>query len=135
MVTTTFTSSVLPPHERGVELGRRFAGEVAETVARYRRLFTTRAGGTFDVDLWSARAWATIERVAPAHAEEIAGIAAGAGLTVEQVASVNARFNWHYRPGSDIFLVFNQTWDGPEVSALNRRDRQLMLKVTRLLQR
>jgi isopenicillin-N N-acyltransferase-like protein len=29
--------------------------------------------------------------VAPGHAEEIAGIAAGAGLTVEQVASVNAR--------------------------------------------
>ncbi len=91
MVTTTFTSSVLPPHARGVELGRRFAAEVAETVARYRRLFTTRAGGSFDVDLWSARAWATIERVAPVHAEEIAGIAAGAGLTVEQVASVNAR--------------------------------------------
>jgi hypothetical protein len=54
---------------------------------------------------------------------------------LSQVASVNARFNWHYRPGSDIFLVFNQTWDGPEVSSLNRRDRQLMLKVTRLLQR
>jgi hypothetical protein len=52
-----------------------------------------------------------------------------------QVASVNARFNWHYRPGSDIFVVYNQTWDGPGVSALNRRDRQLMLKVTRLFQR
>ena len=54
---------------------------------------------------------------------------------LSQVASVNARFNWHYRPGSDIFLVYNQTWDGPSVSSLIRRDKQLMLKVTRLLQR
>ena len=90
-MTTTFTSSVLPPHERGVELGTRFAREIADTVARYRRLFETRAGGPFDVDLWSERAWATISRVAPVHADEIAGIAAGAGLTVQQVASVNAR--------------------------------------------
>ncbi len=87
----SFTSSVLPPYDRGAELGRHFAGEVAATVARYRRLFETRAQGPFDVDLWSERAWRTIRRVAPAHAEEIAGIAAGAGLTVEQVASVNAR--------------------------------------------
>jgi hypothetical protein len=54
---------------------------------------------------------------------------------LSQVASVNCRFNWHYRPGSDIFLVYNQTWDGPNVSSLHRRDRQVMLKVTRLFQR
>ena len=89
--TTTFTSSVLAPHARGVELGRRFAGEIADTVARYRTLFETRARGPFDVDLWAARAWATIQRVAPVHAEEIAGIAEGAGLPVEAVASINAR--------------------------------------------
>ena len=41
---------------------------------------------------------------------------------LSQAASVNCRVNWHYRPGSDIFLVYNQTWDGPTVSALNRRD-------------
>lgn len=87
----TFTSSVLAPHERGVELGTRFATEIADTVARYRRLFETVAVGPFDVELWSARAWRTITEVAPAHADEIAGIAAGAGLSVEQVASVNAR--------------------------------------------
>jgi hypothetical protein len=52
-----------------------------------------------------------------------------------QLASINARFSWNYRPGSDIFVVYNQTWDGPAVSSLNRRDRQLMLKVTRLFQR
>ena len=87
----TFTSSVLPPHERGVELGQRFAREVAATVAAYRRLLATVAAGPFDVDLWSERAWATIARVAPEHAEEIAGIAQGADLPVEQLAAVNAR--------------------------------------------
>ncbi len=90
-MTTAFTSSVLPPHERGVELGGRFPREVAATVAGYRRLFETVAAGPFDVDLWSRRAWETIQRVAPEHAEEIAGIAVGAGLSAEQVASVNAR--------------------------------------------
>jgi isopenicillin-N N-acyltransferase-like protein len=88
---TTFTSSVLPPRERGVELGQRFASEIVDTVARYRTLFETRAVGPFDVDLWSERAWRTIQRVAPGHAEEIAGIADGAGVPVEAVASVNAR--------------------------------------------
>jgi isopenicillin-N N-acyltransferase-like protein len=94
-----FTSSVLPPRERGLELGERFAPEITRTVARYRTLFATRASqsaasraaGPFDVDLWSLRAWRSIRAVAPAHAEEIAGIAEGAGLTPEQVASVNAR--------------------------------------------
>jgi isopenicillin-N N-acyltransferase-like protein len=86
-----FTSSVLPPRERGVELGERFASQVRDTVATYRRLFERRAEGDFDVDLWSERAWAAIQRYAPTHAEEIAGIAEGAGLLVQQVASVNAR--------------------------------------------
>jgi hypothetical protein len=54
---------------------------------------------------------------------------------LSRLASLNARFNWHYRPGSDIFIVYNQTWDGPSVSSLNRRDRQLMVKFTRLFQR
>ncbi len=91
-VTATFTSSLLPPHERGVELGRHFAPEIARTVATYRTLFETVAQGRpFDVDLWSDRAWRTISRVAPQHADEIAGIAEGAGLTVQELASVNAR--------------------------------------------
>jgi isopenicillin-N N-acyltransferase like protein len=87
----TFTSAVLPPRERGTELGERFADRVRETVGRYRRLFERRAERPIDVDLWSDRAWDAIARLAPVHAEEIAGIAEGAGLTVQQVASVNAR--------------------------------------------
>jgi isopenicillin-N N-acyltransferase-like protein len=90
-VTTAFTSTPLPPYERGAELGRRFATEVGDTVAAYRRLFSTLATGPLDVDEWSRRAWRTIERVSHEHAAEIAGIAAGAGLRAEEVASVNAR--------------------------------------------
>jgi isopenicillin-N N-acyltransferase like protein len=87
----SFTSTPLPPRERGLELGERFAGEIAETAERYRLLFETRADGAFDVDLWSERAWQAIRRVAPLHADEIAGIADGAGLSVERVAAINAR--------------------------------------------
>jgi isopenicillin-N N-acyltransferase-like protein len=87
----TFTSSPLPPRERGLEFGERFSEEIADTVATYRRLFERRAEGPFDVDLWSARAWDAISRLAPVQADEIAGIAEGARLPVEQLASVNAR--------------------------------------------
>ncbi|KAA0256019.1 MAG: hypothetical protein EDX89_02850 [Acidobacteria bacterium] len=51
-----------------------------------------------------------------------------------QLASVNFRFNWNYRPGSDVFLVYNQTWVAPSLSSMVRKDRQLMLKVTYLFQ-
>ncbi len=90
-MTRSFTSSVLPPRERGLELGERFAREIADTADRYRRLFAARAEGPFDVELWSERAWQAIRRLAPLHADEIAGIADGAGLPVEQVAAINAR--------------------------------------------
>ena len=74
----TFTSSDLPHHERGLEFGERHSDRIASTVAAYRRLFATRADHPFDVDLWAERAWDTITRVAPTHADEILGIAEGA---------------------------------------------------------
>jgi len=88
----SFTSSPLPPRERGIELGERFRAEIAATVASYRRLFAARAGGRpFDTDLWAERAWEAIERLTPSYAEEIAGIAEGAGRPVRELAAVNAR--------------------------------------------
>ena len=87
----SFTSSVLPPHERGIELGERFRDQIGTTVAAYRRLLDARAGRPFDTDLWAERAWETIRRVAPEHADEIAGIAEGAGRPAREVAAVNAR--------------------------------------------
>lgn len=87
----TFRSSPLPPRERGIELGERFRDEVTGSVAAYRRLFELRAERPFDVDAWSERAWQVICELAPAAAEEIAGIAEGSGRPVREVAAVNAR--------------------------------------------
>ncbi|HEX6246803.1 MAG TPA: C45 family peptidase [Nocardioidaceae bacterium] len=87
----TFTSSALGPADRGRELGEWHADDVARTVAAYRRLFAVRATGPFDVDAWAERAWATIAELAPVAADEIAGIAEGAGLPVREVAMLNAR--------------------------------------------
>jgi hypothetical protein len=50
------------------------------------------------------------------------------------VASVNLRFNWNYRPGSDLFVVYNETTKGAGTD-LSRKDRQIMIKVTFLYQR
>ena len=87
----SFTSSVLPPHERGVEFGERHAEDISRTVASYHRLFATRATRPFDVDAWADRAWHTIQELAPWAAPEIRGIAEGAGVPVRDVAAVNAR--------------------------------------------
>ncbi len=87
----TFTSSVLPPADRGRELGERHRGDVERTVAAYRRLFAARATRPFDVDLWADRAWATITELAPEAAVEIAGIAEGARVPAREVAMLNAR--------------------------------------------
>lgn len=86
-----FTSTVADPHERGVELGERFAGEIGQTLTAYRALFAAYGGPRFDYPLWAGRAWETIERLAPEYAVEIAGIAAGAGRDVTEVAAINAR--------------------------------------------
>jgi isopenicillin-N N-acyltransferase like protein len=87
----TFRSSALPPYDRGFEFGEQLRTDVEETVAGYRRLFAVRAEVPFDVDLWSERAWQLICDLAPTAAEEIAGIAEGAGRHVREIAAINAR--------------------------------------------
>jgi hypothetical protein len=52
---------------------------------------------------------------------------------LSDLLSLNVRFNWMYRPGSDIYLVFNQSWAGQGSSA--RDDWQLQAKLTYLFQR
>ena len=85
-----FASTVTDPYERGVEYGAVHAPQVAATVAAYQRLWTFLAP---DVDLPSvgALALASINEQAPRAADEIAGLAAGSGRTVEEIASLNAR--------------------------------------------
>ena len=48
---------------------------------------------------------------------------------------VNLRFHWIYRPGADIFLVYNENWTAPSLSERRTEGRQLILKVTYLWQR
>jgi len=48
--------------------------------------------------------------------------------------SLNLRFNWTYRPNSDIYLIFNQNWNAPSLGNLSVQDRTVTLKLTYLLQ-
>ena len=50
------------------------------------------------------------------------------------LVSINLRFNWIYRPGSDLYVVFNQNWGAPDLGDLTRQDRAVILKMTYLLQ-
>jgi hypothetical protein len=50
------------------------------------------------------------------------------------VVSLNVRFNWTYRPGSDVYLVFNQRWATQAVSSA-ADDWQLQAKLTYLFHR
>lgn len=86
-----FVSSVLPPRQRGEEFGRSHTREIARTVAAYSTLFDTYAGAPFDLEYWGLRAWETISALAPTAADEIAGIADGAGIAVSRLAAINAR--------------------------------------------
>lgn len=52
----------------------------------------------------------------------------------DELLSLNFRFNWIYRPGTDLFLVFNQNWDAPGLDDLSTADRAIILKVKYLLQ-
>lgn len=48
-------------------------------------------------------------------------------LDTEDLLSMNTRFNWIYKPGADVFIVYNQNWvDGAT------QDRALILKFTYL---
>ena len=52
---------------------------------------------------------------------------------LSDLVSLNVRFNWTYRPGSDVYIVYNQRWAG-EGSTV-RDDWQVQAKVTYLFQR
>jgi hypothetical protein len=51
-----------------------------------------------------------------------------------ELLSVNLRFNWLYRPGAEIFLIYNQNWDAPAFSDLSAGDRQVIVKLTYLFE-
>lgn len=47
-----------------------------------------------------------------------------------ELLAANVRFNWIYRPGADLFVVYNQSWDAPTLGNLQRRDRKVIVKFT-----
>jgi isopenicillin-N N-acyltransferase-like protein len=79
------------PEQRGRQLGRERAAEIRANLGLYSRLFDAAAGEPVDLMRVGAAALGAIDGWAPALGEEIAGIAAGAGLPAEHVAALNAR--------------------------------------------
>jgi hypothetical protein len=51
-----------------------------------------------------------------------------------ELLSLNLRFNWIYRPGADLFVVYNENWIAPTLGHVQPRERQLILKFTYLLE-
>jgi hypothetical protein len=55
---------------------------------------------------------------------------------VDEELGLNLRFNWIYRPGADLFVVYNQTWAAPDgLSELDSTDRRVTVKFTYLFLR
>ncbi len=95
-MTRRFTSAVAEPYPRGLEFGRAHAAQITTTVADYLRLFELKntlgiANLPAEVDRLGAAALDRIQAWAPELADEIRGIAIGAGLAVERIAAINAR--------------------------------------------
>lgn len=51
-----------------------------------------------------------------------------------ELLSLNLRFNWLYRPGAELLLVFNQNWAAPGFSDLSEGDREVIVKFTYLFE-
>jgi len=55
--------------------------------------------------------------------------------TADELLGVNARFHWIYRPGSDLYVVYNENW---MAEAIHRRvplGRQVIVKLNYRMQR
>ena len=52
-----------------------------------------------------------------------------------ETLGINLRFNWIYRPGADLFVVYNENWTAPTLSRLETSRRQLIVKFTYLFLR
>jgi isopenicillin-N N-acyltransferase-like protein len=80
------------PADRGLQFGRAQARAVANTAAVYRRIFDEDRGlGPSEIDVRGREARERIHAFRPALAEEIEGIAAGAGQAPELLFAINAR--------------------------------------------
>jgi hypothetical protein len=81
--------------------------------------------GAFDTNLFR-------ERLSLALTPDLATAAFVQFNDAAELLALNVRFNWIYRPGADLFLVLNETWDAPGLGRRSQRDRQAILKLTYL---
>ena len=51
-----------------------------------------------------------------------------------ELAGINVRFNWIYKPGANLFVVYNHNWDAPTFSARETARRELIVKFNYLWQ-
>ncbi len=51
-----------------------------------------------------------------------------------QLAGINVRFNWIYKPGANLFVVYNHNWDAPTFNARETARRELIVKFNYLWQ-
>jgi len=79
-------------YECGFAHGRRFAREVADNVATYLRRFAASGLGREDAFAEAGRWRTAIAAQNPSYAEELRGIADGAGQSEDTIALLNARY-------------------------------------------
>ncbi|TMJ26877.1 MAG: hypothetical protein E6G96_13760 [Alphaproteobacteria bacterium] len=92
MTTIPFLAASGSAHARGLAHGRRFAQEIAQNLQTYVGRFNA-SGLDRDEAFSEAEHWRNaIAALAPAYAEEIQGIAQGAGQTELAIALLNARY-------------------------------------------
>jgi isopenicillin-N N-acyltransferase like protein len=92
MTVIPFLTTTGDAHARGLAHGRRFAQEIAQNVETYVRRFAA-SGLDREEALIEAERWRNaITTLDPAYAEEMRGIADGAGQTEATIALLNARY-------------------------------------------
>jgi len=87
----SFVSDPASARDRGLAFGEAWRDEIHDTVAGYAELFAMAAGAPFSLARAGLAAHDAIARWAPRIADEIDGMAEGAGLPSTHVAAINAR--------------------------------------------
>lgn len=124
----SYVSRPASPYDRGRDFGTVHADDVRRTVGHYEQVFSVLSGREVVLADHGDEALQAIQAFSSALAEEIAGIADGAGLDVEAVAALNARTEVLGRIGilskgecstvvqlRDDGVVTMQTWDWHEL--------------------
>lgn len=86
-----FTASTNDPYARGAELGHRHAAAVHASLASYLPLWAAYGVNEHDADEVGEAVLEPVRTFAPGLFEEMRGIADGAGLSLREVAALNAR--------------------------------------------